>query len=326
MNILVTGGAGYIGSHCCKELFLSGYKPVVIDNLIYGHRENVRWGDFFEGDVGKKADLMECFTKSEIHAVMHFAAFAYVGESMVKPMKYYENNLRNTINMLQMMLEKGIRYLVFSSSCATYGNPVKLPIDEAHPQRPINPYGRTKYMIEEILRDCDKAYGMRFMSLRYFNAAGADPEGEVGEDHEPETHLIPLVLRAALDPSKPVSVFGRNYPTKDGTCIRDYIHVKDLASAHVLALDRLLKGQDSEFYNLGTGHGYSVMEVVEKAGQVTGKKIPYQNRARREGDPPVLVASNKKAINDLGWRLKWTSLESILETAWLWHAKKQRIE
>ena len=220
------------------------------------------------------------------------------------------------------MKEKGVKRFIFSSSCVTYGNPVRVPIDESHPQNPINPYGKTKYMIEEILKDYERAYGLKFVSLRYFNAAGADPDGEIGEDHNPETHLIPLVLQAGNDWSKPIRVFGTDYPTKDGTCIRDYIHVKDLASAHILALDRLLSGGPSGFYNLGTGHGYSVMEVIEKAGEVTGRNIPLEKAGRREGDPPVLVASNKKAVEELGWKPELTNLESILETAWRWHARK----
>jgi len=322
MNVLVTGGAGYIGSHCCKELHSRGYNPIVLDNLIYGHRENVKWGEFFQGDIGNDADLLACFNKYEIHAVMHFAGFAYVGESVQDPMKYYENNVRNTVCLLHAMLANGVKYFIFSSSCATYGNPIGIPMDENHPQNPINPYGKSKYMVEEILKDYHLAYGLKFTSLRYFNAAGADPEGEIGEDHNPETHLIPLVLQAALDQRKPACVFGTDYPTKDGTCIRDYIHVKDLASAHILSLERLLNQADSTFYNLGTGYGYSVMEVIDKAAQVTGRKIAYEKSARREGDPPALVASNKKAMKELGWKPEWTNIDSILETAWNWHSKR----
>jgi UDP-glucose 4-epimerase len=237
-------------------------------------------------------------------------------------MKYYENNVRNTVCLLHAMLANGVKYFIFSSSCATYGNPIGIPMDENHPQNPINPYGKSKYMVEEILKDYHLAYGLKFTSLRYFNAAGADPEGEIGEDHNPETHLIPLVLQAALDQRKPACVFGTDYPTKDGTCIRDYIHVKDLASAHILSLERLLNQADSTFYNLGTGYGYSVMEVIDKAAQVTGRKIAYEKSARREGDPPALVASNKKAMKELGWKPEWTQLDSILETAWNWHSKR----
>ena len=322
MNILVTGGAGYIGSHCCKELRRRGHHPIVLDNLIHGHRENVKWGEFLQADIGNEVDLRACFSKYEIHAVMHFAAYAYVGESVQDPKKYYENNLHKSICLLHAILENGVKHFIFSSSCATYGNPVKTPMDENHPRSPINPYGKTKYMVEEILKDYNRAYGLRFTSLRYFNAAGADPDGEIGEDHNPETHLIPLVLQAAMDSSKPVRVFGTDYPTKDGTCVRDYIHVKDLASAHILALERLVSNGDSTFYNLGTGHGYSVMEVIEKAGRVTGREIAHVKTARREGDPPVLVASSKKALKELGWKPKWTSLENILETAWKWQSKK----
>jgi UDP-glucose 4-epimerase len=321
MNILVTGGAGYIGSHCCKELRRRGYNPIILDNLIYGHRENVKWGEFLKGDIGNEAHLRACFSKYDIQAVMHFAAFAYVGESVGNPRKYYENNLAKTTCLLHAVIENRVKYFIFSSSCATYGDPVKIPMDENHPQNPINPYGKTKYMVEEILKDYHRAYGLRFTSLRYFNAAGADPDGEIGEDHNPETHLIPLVLQAALNSNKPVRVFGTDYPTKDGTCIRDYVHVNDLASAHILALERLENKGDSAFLNLGTGQGYSVMEVIKKAEQVTGKRVAYEKADRRAGDPAVLVASNHKAIQELGWKPQWTTLENIVETAWRWHMK-----
>jgi UDP-glucose 4-epimerase len=321
VNILVTGGGGYIGSHCCKNLFEEGYNPICFDNLINGHKENVKWGELIEGDLDNKPQIETAIKKYKIDAVMHFAAYAYVGESIEKPRKYYENNLQNTINLLSVMLNNNIDLFVFSSSCATYGNPNKIPIDEEHPQNPINPYGKSKYMIEEILKDYGRAYRLRFMILRYFNAAGADPAGEIGEDHEPETHLIPLVLRAAYDNNVPVQVFGTDYPTEDGTCIRDFVHVTDLASAHVLAVQKLLCGGSSDFFNLGTGHGYSVMQVIEKAVRVTGRRIPFRTRGRREGDPPLLVASNRKAIEKLGWNPKYQSLEDIIETAWNWHRR-----
>jgi UDP-glucose 4-epimerase len=277
-----------------------------------------------EGDIGNPDDLSTCFDRFDIHAVIHFAAFAYVGESVSHPMKYYKNNVRNTVNLLQAMLERKIRHFIFSSSCAIYGNPIKLPMDEEHPQNPISPYGKTKYMVEEILKDCDRANGLRFTSLRYFNAAGADPEGELGEAHEPETHLIPLVLASAWNPGKPVSVFGTDYPTPDGTCVRDYVHVKDLASAHILALEKLMEGGSSGFFNLGTGQGYSVMQVIESARRVTGREIPFIKSERREGDPPVLIASNEKAVRELGWKLEWTNLDSILQTAWRWLMDERR--
>jgi UDP-glucose 4-epimerase len=246
---------------------------------------------------------------------MHFAAYAYVGESVSDPVKYYENNVRNTIHLLRSMLDHQIKYLVFSSSCATYGNPESIPIEESHPRNPINPYGKTKRMIEEMLADFDTAYGLKSISLRYFNAAGADPETEIGEKHDPETHLIPLVLDAAAGKSRNVKVFGTDYPTPDGTCIRDYIHVTDLARAHVLSLEKLLDGGQSDVFNLGTGRGYSVMEVIEKASRIAGKNIPYAQAIRRPGDPPVLVASNKKAVKQLGWKAQYSSLDDIISTA-----------
>ncbi|UCF92358.1 MAG: UDP-glucose 4-epimerase GalE [Desulfobacterales bacterium] len=320
-NVLVTGGAGYIGSHCCKELFQQGFTPITIDNLIYGHKENVKWGAFYQGDTGNKAHLEACFASRRIDAVMHFAAFAYVGESVQDPMKYYANNVGNTLTLLRFMLEYDVKCLVFSSTCATYGNPQRIPIDEAHPQVPINPYGKTKLMIEEILKDCGQAYGLNSICLRYFNAAGADPEGQTGEKHKPETHLIPLVLDVALGKRRTVEVFGTDYPTPDGTCVRDYIHVTDLARAHILALETLLKGGGSDAFNLGQGQGYSVMEVIQAASQITGAEIPFVKSARRPGDPPVLVASSAKAREQLGWQPEYDSLEAIIATAWNWHQK-----
>jgi UDP-glucose 4-epimerase len=319
INVMVTGGAGYIGSHCCKTLHLQGYHPITFDNLAYGHLQHVKWGEFFEGDLGSRQHLAGFFRRYRIEAVMHFAAYAYVGESVSDPVKYYENNVRNTIHLLRSMLDHQIKYLVFSSSCATYGNPESIPIEESHPRNPINPYGKTKRMIEEMLADFDTAYGLKSISLRYFNAAGADPETEIGEKHDPETHLIPLVLDAAAGKSRNVKVFGTDYPTPDGTCIRDYIHVTDLARAHVLSLEKLLDGGQSDVFNLGTGRGYSVMEVIEKASRIAGKNIPYAQAIRRPGDPPVLVASNKKAVKQLGWKAQYSSLDDIISTAWNWH-------
>jgi len=321
MNILVTGGAGYIGSHCCKELSKKGFQPVTIDNLVYGHKDFVRWGEFFEGDVGDPAHLKKCLAQYKIDAVMHFAAYAYVGESVEDPVKYYENNLRNTIQLLHAVLDNNIRYVVFSSTCATYGHPQKTPIDEDHPLNPINPYGKTKRMIEEILQDYQNAYGLKYISLRYFNAAGADPDTEVGEDHDPETHLIPLVLDAAIGKRKGIKVFGTDYETPDGTCIRDYIHVTDLAQAHILALQRLMGGADSNVYNLGNGQGFSVLEVIERARKITGKNIVVENSDRRPGDPPVLIAYNAKAVKELGWKPQHADIDDIIGTAWEWHKK-----
>jgi UDP-glucose 4-epimerase len=321
LNILVTGGAGYIGSHCCKALSQKGLHPVTIDNLVYGHRNFVRWGEFLQGDVGNPADLKKLFSQHQIDAVMHFAAYAYVGESVQEPLKYYENNLRNTIELLHAVVENDIQYFIFSSTCATYGNPQKIPIDEKHPQNPINPYGKTKRMIEEILEDYGSAYGLKSTSLRYFNAAGADLDGDIGEDHDPETHLIPLVLDVAAARRASIKVFGTDYETPDGTCIRDYIHVTDLAEAHILALQRLMDGAESSHYNLGTGSGFSVLDVIERARQITGKNILAENTGRRPGDPPVLIASNEKAIAELGWNPVYADLDDIIGTAWRWHQK-----
>ncbi len=321
-NVLVTGGAGYIGSHCCKELHSRGFNPITFDNLVYGYEDFVRWGDFYRGDLANPQDLTTCFKHNRIDAVIHFAAYAYVGESVTDPLKYYENNVGNTIQLLQAALAHEVRYFIFSSSCATYGIPESIPIDETHPLNPINPYGRTKQMIEVILKDCDAAYGLRYNSLRYFNAAGADPQGEVGEKHNPETHLIPLVLDVAAGKSKDIKIFGNDYPTADGTCNRDYIHVTDLARAHVLALERLLDGAASDFYNLGQGQGFSVKEVVEQVSKVTGQNIASVYEDRRPGDPPVLVASNTKAMECLNWQPEYSNLDDIIRTAWNWHRKQ----
>jgi UDP-glucose 4-epimerase len=321
MNILVTGGAGYIGSHCCKALSQKGFQPITIDNLVYGHKGFVKWGQFYKGDVGRPAVLEKCFADHQIDAVMHFAAYAYVGESVDDPMKYYGNNVLNTIQLLRTALENGVKHFVFSSTCSTYGNPEEIPIREDHPQNPINPYGKTKRMIEEILADCQAAYGLKSISLRYFNAAGADPAAEIGEDHDPETHLIPLVLDVAADKSPAIKVFGNDYETADGTCIRDYIHVTDLAQAHILALEQLIDGADSNVYNLGNGQGFSVLEVIERVRKITGKDIPVENTDRRPGDPPVLIASNEKAVKELGWKPQYADLDDIIGTAWRWHQK-----
>ena len=318
-NILVVGGAGYIGAHMCKYLFRHGYVPVVLDNLVHGHRQAVRWGPFFEGRMDDRDLLRRIFSAYPIASVMHFAAYCYVGESMTAPAKYYENNVAATITLLQAMVEAGVLGFIFSSSCATYGEPERIPISEDHPLNPINPYGRTKRMVEQILADFRTAYGLESVSLRYFNAAGADPDGELGEDHDPETHLIPLVLQTALGQRPHVDVFGNDYPTRDGTCIRDYIHIQDLAQAHLLALERLLDGRPGGVFNLGNGEGVSVQEVIDTARQRTGLPIPANIIERRPGDPAVLVGSSAKACSELGWKPQFPELQAIIETAWNWH-------
>lgn len=319
VNILVVGGAGYIGSYMSKYLARNGYNPVVLDNLVYGHRQAVRWGPLVEGSMSDSRLLNRIFSEHQIAAVMHFAAFCYVGESVTRPAKYYRNNVASTLRLLEIMIERKVLIFIFSSSCAIYGEPVEIPITEQHPPKPINPYGRTKLIVEQMLDDFRAAYGLESTSLRYFNAAGADPEGELGEDHNPETHLIPLVLQTALGQQETINVFGDDYPTRDGTCIRDYIHIDDLAQAHLLALERLLAGQPGGKYNLGNGEGYSVKEVIEVARNVTGKPIPSRVVARRPGDPAVLIGSSEKAINELGWRPRFPDLSTIIETAWKWH-------
>ncbi len=319
--ILVTGGAGYIGSHCCKELARRGYLPITIDNLAYGHAESVKWGPFYKGDIADEMLLDRIFSENDIRAVIHFAAYAYVGESVQDPRKYYANNLQSTITLLDKVLKHAVSCFIFSSTCATYGMPQKIPIDEDHPRAPINPYGRSKLMIEQILVDYSKAYDLRFTSLRYFNAAGADPEGEIGEDHTPETHLIPLVLDVAKGRREKLDVFGNDYDTEDGSCVRDYIHVTDLADAHVKALEKLLAGAASDFINLGTGDGYSVLQVIERAAAITGSKIPFRIVGRRPGDPAVLIASNTKASAALGWEPTRSALTTVIQTAWSWHRR-----
>ncbi|MEL7669323.1 UDP-glucose 4-epimerase GalE [Methanobacterium sp.] len=319
--ILIVGGAGYIGSHLNKEINKKGIKTVIFDNLSYGHRDFVKWGTFERGDLGNIDDIRAVFKKYPIEAVMHFAAFTYVGESVEDPQKYYTNNVKNTLNLLQVMLEENVKYFVFSSTCATYGNPVEIPITENHPQNPINPYGKGKLMVETVLKDYSDAYGLKYASLRYFNAAGADPEGEVGELHNPETHLIPLILDVAAGIREDIKIFGTDYDTPDGTCIRDYIHVTDLSEAHILALEYLQNGGESDFFNLGNGNGFSVKEVIETAEKVTGKDIKAVEAERRAGDPPILVGSSDKAKEKLNWKPKYDELSTIIETAWNWHKK-----
>jgi UDP-glucose-4-epimerase GalE len=319
-TVLLVGGAGYIGSHAAKYLAGKGYLPVVCDNLSLGHREAVKWGPLETGDIADAAFLREVFRKHAPVGVMHFAAFAYVGESVTDPAKYYRNNVAGTMVLLDAMRAAGIGNFIFSSSCATYGVPERIPIDESAPQSPINPYGWTKWMVERMLADYGAAYGLKSVALRYFNAAGADPDGETGEDHDPETHLIPLVLEAAAGRRKQVSVFGSDYPTRDGTCVRDYIHVMDLAQAHLLALEYLLGGGDAANFNLGNGNGYSVNEVIETARRITGKPIAVHYAPRRPGDPAELVGAAEKARRVLGWKPQYGTLEEIIATAWKWHS------
>jgi len=320
--ILIVGGAGYIGSHINKQLTKRGYKTVVFDSLIKGHRKAVKWGEFFEGDLGNIEDIREVFKKYPIEAVMHFAAFIEVGESVTDPQKYYQNNVKNTLNLFQVMLENKVNKLIFSSTAATFGNPQYSPIDEKHPQFPINPYGQAKLMVEKILADYDKAYGMKYVALRYFNACGADLDTEIGENHNPESHLIPLILDAAIGRREDIKIFGTDYQTIDGTCIRDYIHVTDLAEAHILALKKLMGGGDSDCFNLGNGSGFSVRQVIEVAKKVTGVDFKVTETDRRAGDPPELVADSKKAKDILKWQPQYGDLETIISSAWKWHQKK----
>ena len=312
-TILVTGGAGYIGSHAVLALKRAGYEVVVLDNLVYGHQELVELLEvkLIVGDLCDRPLLDHLFTNHNISAVMHFAAYAYVGESVTNPSKYYRNNVVGTLTLLDAMMAASIKKFVFSSTCATYGIPKTVPIPEDHPQNPINPYGASKLMVERMLSDFDTAYDFKSVCFRYFNAAGADPNGLLGEDHNPETHLIPLVLQTALGKRESVSIFGTDYPTSDGTCIRDYIHVSDLANAHVLGLEYLLQGGDSTVFNLGNGNGFSVQQVIETAKEVTGKEIKVQKCDRRIGDPPILVGSSDKARTILGWQPQYLSLIHI---------------
>jgi UDP-arabinose 4-epimerase len=318
-SVFVTGGAGYIGSHACKVLARAGYEPVVFDNLSRGHREAVRWGPLVEGDLADREELVAALREHRVSAVMHFAAYAYVGESVADPALYYRNNLAGTLSLLEAMREVGVDKLVFSSTCATYGHPDLIPIRETAQQLPVNPYGETKLAIERALYWYGEAYRLRSISLRYFNAAGADSEGEIGELHEPETHLVPLVLQTALGQRSHIDVYGTDYPTADGTAIRDYIHVEDLAEAHLQALEHLYAGRDSAALNLGTGRGHSVREVIAAAEAASGRAIQWRDAARRPGDPPVLVADPSLAAEKLGWRARRSDLATIIRTAFAWH-------
>jgi UDP-glucose-4-epimerase GalE len=318
----VTGGAGYIGSHTCKALARAGFTPVTYDNLSSGHRQAVQWGPLVEGDLANQVLLDDVLREYSIKAVIHFAAYAYVGESMHHPGKYFRNNVANSLNLLQAMQDAGVMRIVFSSSCATYGMPEELPIRENHPRNPVNPYGESKLFIERALSWLDSAHDLRSATLRYFNAAGADPASEIGENHEPETHLIPLAIQSALGQRQNVEIFGTDYPTPDGTAIRDYIHVGDLAAAHVAALQHLLRGGESTTLNLGTGNGYSVRQIIAAVERISGCPVPFLESARRAGDPPELVADAGKAASVLNWVPEYSDLDTIVETAWRWHQRQ----
>ena len=320
-NILVVGGAGYIGSYMCKYLAASGFQPIVLDDLSYGHPQAVCWGPFHHGCMSDTQLLGNIFEKNSISAVMHFAGFINVGESVCHPDKYYQNNVAKTITLLNTMIKYQVMNFIFSSSCAVYGDPLEIPLSEKHPLNPVNPYGHTKLMSEQILSDFSRAFGLNYISLRYFNASGADPDGQGGEDHQPETHLIPLILQTALGQRESIHIYGNDYPTRDGTCIRDYIHIDDLAQAHLLAIKRLLHSRGSEVFNLGNGAGYSVKEVIAVARKITGHPIPTQITARRKGDPAVLIGASAKAEKKLGWKPLCTDLDTIIASAWNWHKK-----
>ncbi|WP_195972931.1 UDP-glucose 4-epimerase GalE [Clostridium thermobutyricum] len=319
MSILVCGGAGYIGSHMVAELLENGKDVVILDNLEKGHKDAILGGKLYIGDLRDRKILDKVFSENNIEAVIDFAAYSLVGESMTEPLKYFNNNVYGTINLLEAMKDHNVKYIVFSSTAATYGEPEIVPITEDLKTLPTNAYGESKLLVEKILKWCDTAYGIKYTTLRYFNAAGAHINGKIGEDHSPETHLIPLILQVALGKREKIMIFGDDYDTKDGSCIRDYIHVSDLASAHSLALERLINGGESRIYNLGNGTGFSVKEMIEKARVVTGHPIPAEVAPRRAGDPATLIASSKKAMEELNWKPKFNSVDTIIETAWNWH-------
>lgn len=320
MAILVCGGAGYIGSHMVAELLAQNKEVIILDNFEKGHEDAILGGKIYKGDLRDKNILDKIFTENHVEAVIDFAAYSLVGESMVEPLKYFNNNVSGTISLLEAMKKYGVKYIVFSSTAATYGEPENTPILENDKTIPTNAYGESKLLVEKILKWCDTCYGIKFTVLRYFNAAGAHINGKIGEDHSPETHLIPLILQVALNKSDEIMIFGDDYKTKDGTCVRDYIHVSDLASAHLLALNRLIDGGESRIYNLGNGTGFTVKEVIEVARKVTNHPIPAKIAPRRAGDPAILIASSDKAISELNWKPKFNSLETIIETAWKWHS------
>jgi UDP-arabinose 4-epimerase len=316
--VLVTGGAGFVGSHACKALAAAGFLPVTYDNLAQGHRWAVRWGPLEIGDIEDRGRLQQVMDRYRPSAVMHFAALTAAGESVAQPARYYRNNVSRFLVLLDAMQRQKIDRIVFSSTAAVYGTPEHTPIDEKHPLAPINPYGMSKLMGERILQDCAVAHGLRSISLRYFNAAGCDPDGEIGESHEPETHLIPIVLEAAAGDRSHVAIFGTDYPTADGTCVRDYVHVTDLASAHVLALARLERGHGAEAFNLGNGNGFTVREVIAAAERISGVEIPVKLEPRRAGDPPILVADASRARADLNWQPAYSGLDTQISNAWRW--------
>ena len=321
VKILVVGGAGYIGSHMVKMLHLARHDVVTLDNLSNGYRDAVLYGEFVEGDIADRQVLDNLFTKHKFDGVMHFASYIQVGESVEKPSMYYENNVSNTLMLLSAMVDAGIKSFIFSSTAAIFGEPEYVPIDEKHQQQPINPYGHSKLMVEQILKDFDNAYGLKSVCLRYFNAAGADADGELGERHIPETHLIPLVLQAASDRRANISIFGTDYDTPDGTCVRDYIHIEDLCSAHLLALEYLVDGGGSRVYNMGNGQGYSIRDVIDTVKRVTGTDFDVLEVPRRDGDPARLVADSTQLQKDLGWQPKYPDLETIIQHAWNWEKK-----
>ncbi len=323
MNILVTGGAGYIGSHTAKLLAARGHQPIVFDDLTQGHEWAVRWGPLERGTLVDADRLRDVFARHRIDAVVHFAASALVGESMSNPSKYFHNNTFGTLTLLDAMRAAGVATIVFSSTCATYGDPIRVPIDETHPQTPVNPYGESKLMVEKMLRWYGVVHGLKWIALRYFNAAGADPDGEIGEDHDPESHLIPLVIGATMGTRPPVTVFGTDYPTPDGSAIRDYVHVADLADAHLRAIERLGTGTPSQAINLGTGRGHSVLEVIDTVHRVSGKTVPFVKARRRAGDPPELVAAPSRARDVLGWTCQHADLDVIVQHAWRWHESRR---
>ncbi|HEY4393695.1 MAG TPA: UDP-glucose 4-epimerase GalE [Polyangia bacterium] len=320
-SILIVGGAGYIGSQTAKLVAAAGHRPVVFDNLVYGHRWAVKWGPLVEADLADPAAIRRALEEHAVKAVIHFAAYAYVGESMTDPGKYFRNNVAGTINLLDAMVATGVRDVVFSSTCATYGEPEQVPINEDHPQRPVNPYGESKLMVERMLRWYGQGHGLRYAALRYFNAAGADPGGELGEEHAPETHLIPLAIAAAHGQGGPLSIFGTDYPTPDGTAVRDYIHVADLAEAHIRALAVLDNGAPELRLNLGTGRGSSVREVIRAVERASGRTVPVREVGRRAGDPPVLVADARRAGELLGWKPRYAALDEIVTHAVRWHGR-----
>lgn len=320
MSILITGGAGYIGSHCVAALIDRGVDVVVVDDLSKGHRAALKGGRFYQGSVADREFLNRVFEKESIEAVIHFAAYSLVGESMQVPERYFRNNVTAGLTLIETMIEHKVPYLVFSSTAATFGEPEHVPIVETDRQVPTNPYGESKLIVEHMLKWCDQAHGLKYCALRYFNVAGARSDGSIGEDHRPESHLIPLILQVAQGKRDKLSLFGTDYPTKDGTCVRDYIHVEDLIDAHMLALDYLRAGNPSTAFNLGNGQGFSNREIIEAARRVTGHPIPVSEEGRRPGDPATLIASSRKAMDILGWKPKYTNVEDIIATAWKWHS------